>query len=132
VGIDHTYGGLLQMNISRPVTRMLLLSIALAIFLAGNATAQKPVQVGSTSTVRLLVTCGDLQREANRWWGSFVQVSINGRSADLGSLAGQQCRGVPPDTLLRLPITLNTPGVPSDPISRTGMRLAEALNEIFR
>ena len=120
------------MNIPRPLTWRLLLSIGLAIFLAGNATAQSPSQVGSTSTVPLLMTCGDFQRNANRWWAPFVEISVNGRPVKLASLADQQCRGVPPDKLLRLPATSNAAEVPTDPISRTGVRLAEVLSEILR
>jgi hypothetical protein len=119
-----------KMNISATLIPRLMLSIGLSVLLAGNATAQVLPQSGSKSIIRLLVTCGDLER--NKWWGSFVQVSINSRSANLASVAGQQCRGVPPDTLLRLPVTSNTAEVPSDPVSRTGMRIAEVLNEIIR
>ena len=130
-GIAHARSDA-NMNISRPATRRLLLSVVFAVFWAGNATAQRPAQVGSTSAVRLLVTCGELYRNPNRWWAPFVEISINGRSANLAALADQQCRGVPPDKLLRLPVTSSTAEVPSDPISRTGMRLAEVLGEILR
>ena len=120
------------MNISTTIRR-LLLSVGLPLFLAGNATAQMlPQGSKGPTSVRLLVTCGDLQRDANRWWGSFLQVSINGRSTNLASVADRHCRGVPPDTLLRLPASSGTADVSADPISRTGMRFADLLTEILR
>lgn len=118
------------MNISATIRR-LPLSIGLTLFLAGNATAQALPQGGPKSTI-LLVTCGDLQRDANRWWGPLVQLSINGSAVNLASLADRQCRGLPPDTLLRVPANSSVADVPPDPISRTSMRLTELLSELSR
>jgi len=115
------------MNISPTTIGRSLLSVVLPLLLAGNAAAET---MASTSTVRLLVTCGDVQGSANKWWAPFVEITIDGRPANLASLIDQRCRGVPPDTLLRLPVSATTPNAPSNVISIAGMGLAKMLGAI--
>ncbi len=82
----------------RPWGQIAMTKIALSvafILAAGYAAAQTPQQAAAPSMQT--VSCADLQRDANAaWWGSLINMTVNGQPMTLAEFLRSQCLGGAP------------------------------------